>query len=208
MSSTDKVFAGSIPKIYDEYLVPLIFSHYAADIASVSRALRPSTAAGNRRRHWRGHARRDRRRCLPASVTSRPILNEPMLAVAAQRQERGRAHVLASRRMPPRCPSTMPRSTWSAASSAPCSFRIASWVMPRRSGSCGRQGTFRVQRLGPHRGERVRRRGDGRARKRSFPTIRRRFMARTPHGYHDKAVINADLEQRAFVTSRLKRFPR
>lgn len=31
---TDKVFAGSIPKIYDEYLVPLIFESYAADLAS------------------------------------------------------------------------------------------------------------------------------------------------------------------------------
>src|SRR5690348_11197979 len=31
--NTDKVFAGSIPKLYDTYLVPLIFEPYAADIA-------------------------------------------------------------------------------------------------------------------------------------------------------------------------------
>ena len=37
MSSTDKVFAGSIPKIYDEYLVPMIFSVYADDIARARR---------------------------------------------------------------------------------------------------------------------------------------------------------------------------
>ena len=30
----DKVFAGSIPKIYEEYLVPLIFEPYAADLAN------------------------------------------------------------------------------------------------------------------------------------------------------------------------------
>jgi ubiquinone/menaquinone biosynthesis C-methylase UbiE len=30
---TDKTFAGSIPKIYDAYLVPLIFDPYAADLA-------------------------------------------------------------------------------------------------------------------------------------------------------------------------------
>src|ERR687896_56898 len=30
---TDKVFAGSIPKLYDTYLVPLIFEPYAADLA-------------------------------------------------------------------------------------------------------------------------------------------------------------------------------
>ena len=35
MSSTniDKVFAGSIPKIYETYLVPLIFQPYADDLA-------------------------------------------------------------------------------------------------------------------------------------------------------------------------------
>ena len=30
----DKVFAGSIPKFYDQYLVPLIFEPYADDLAS------------------------------------------------------------------------------------------------------------------------------------------------------------------------------
>ena len=30
----DKVFAGSIPKVYDAYLVPLIFEPYAADLVS------------------------------------------------------------------------------------------------------------------------------------------------------------------------------
>jgi ubiquinone/menaquinone biosynthesis C-methylase UbiE len=33
MNETDKVFAGSIPKLYDEYLVPLIFQPYATDLA-------------------------------------------------------------------------------------------------------------------------------------------------------------------------------
>lgn len=31
---TDKVFAGSIPKLYEQYLVPLIFEPYAADLAN------------------------------------------------------------------------------------------------------------------------------------------------------------------------------
>lgn len=34
MSDADKVFAGSIPKLYDEYLVPLIFEPYAADLVN------------------------------------------------------------------------------------------------------------------------------------------------------------------------------
>lgn len=33
MSETDKVFEGSIPDIYDEYLVPLIFESFASDMA-------------------------------------------------------------------------------------------------------------------------------------------------------------------------------
>jgi SAM-dependent methyltransferase len=33
-SATDKVFAGSIPMIYDTYLVPLIFEPYAADLVA------------------------------------------------------------------------------------------------------------------------------------------------------------------------------
>src|SRR5687767_2390910 len=33
MADTDKVFAGSIPKLYETHLVPLIFEPYAADLA-------------------------------------------------------------------------------------------------------------------------------------------------------------------------------
>lgn len=33
-SDHDKVFAGSIPRLYDEYLVPLIFEPYAVDMAA------------------------------------------------------------------------------------------------------------------------------------------------------------------------------
>jgi SAM-dependent methyltransferase len=49
---TDKVFAGSIPKIYDTYLVPMIFEPYAADLAkrlksrSLSRVLEIAAGTG------------------------------------------------------------------------------------------------------------------------------------------------------------------
>ena len=33
MATSDKVFAGSIPEIYDTYLVPLILGAYASDLA-------------------------------------------------------------------------------------------------------------------------------------------------------------------------------
>lgn len=54
MSDTDKVFAGSIPKLYDEHLVPMIFAGYAGDIARRVAALSPSAlleiAAGTDRK--------------------------------------------------------------------------------------------------------------------------------------------------------------
>src|SRR5215207_3931276 len=48
----DKVFSGSIPKLYDTYLVPLIFEPYAADLAkrlktrSLSRVLELAAGTG------------------------------------------------------------------------------------------------------------------------------------------------------------------
>src|SRR5687768_8742853 len=33
MVATDKIFVGSIPEIYDRYLVPIIFDTYALDLA-------------------------------------------------------------------------------------------------------------------------------------------------------------------------------
>jgi SAM-dependent methyltransferase len=51
-SDTDKVFTGSIPKLYDTYLVPLIFEPYAAELAhrlssrSLSRVLEIAAGTG------------------------------------------------------------------------------------------------------------------------------------------------------------------
>jgi len=33
MAATDRLFAGSIPEIYERFLVPLIFESYALDLA-------------------------------------------------------------------------------------------------------------------------------------------------------------------------------
>lgn len=52
MSDTDKVFTGSIPKLYDTYLVPLIFEPYATDLVnrlasrSVTRVLEIAAGTG------------------------------------------------------------------------------------------------------------------------------------------------------------------
>ncbi|MGI9373184.1 MAG: class I SAM-dependent methyltransferase [Hyphomicrobiales bacterium] len=51
MSNIDKVFSGSIPEIYDTYLVPLIFLDYAEDMANKVAVSNPAhvleTAAGS-----------------------------------------------------------------------------------------------------------------------------------------------------------------
>lgn len=42
VSDVDSLFKGSIPELYDEYMVPLIFEPYAADLASRVVMRRPS----------------------------------------------------------------------------------------------------------------------------------------------------------------------
>jgi SAM-dependent methyltransferase len=79
---TDKVFAGSIPEIYDTYLVPLIFEAYATDLARRLVARRPRSvleiAAGT------GVVTRALATLLPSSVELVATdLNQPMLDRAA-----------------------------------------------------------------------------------------------------------------------------
>src|SRR5712691_5282641 len=74
----DKVFAGSIPELYDTHLVPLIFEPYAADLAA-RLALRPlarvlEIAAGT------GVVTRAMATTLPEAVSIVATdLNQPML---------------------------------------------------------------------------------------------------------------------------------
>lgn len=80
--SADKLFAGSIPEIYDTHLVPLIFEPYAADMARRVVALRPQgvleTAAGT------GVVTRAMATLLPPDVgIVATDLNPPMLQRAA-----------------------------------------------------------------------------------------------------------------------------
>lgn len=84
MSAVDKVFAGSIPELYERYLVPLIFHSYALDLAS-------RLAKTNARDVLEIAAGTG---VVTRAVTSRPPgierivatdLNEPMLAHAKSR---------------------------------------------------------------------------------------------------------------------------
>src|SRR5215510_8602710 len=84
VETTDKVFAGSIPEIYDRCMVPLIFEPYALDLAQRIAALAPAdvleTAAGT------GVLTRALAARLPLSVRIVSTdLNQPMLDHAARR---------------------------------------------------------------------------------------------------------------------------
>jgi len=78
VAETDKVFAGSIPAIYDGLLVPLIFTYYARDLAARVAQSNPShvleTAAGT------GALTRELAARLPANAAlTATDLNQPML---------------------------------------------------------------------------------------------------------------------------------
>ncbi|RXT47807.1 class I SAM-dependent methyltransferase [Bradyrhizobium betae] len=195
MSATDKVFAGSIPKIYDEYLVPMIFAVYADDIARRIAALSPSVlleiAAGT------GAVTRAVAAALPRGVRYVATdLNEPMLAVAARRQ------------------ADDDRITWRQADATDLPFGDAEFDVV----CCQFGAMFFPDRVKAY-GEMKRvLRGDGTfvfnvwdriednvltheatlALGKMFPDDPPRFMVRTPHGYHDKADIKADLERAGF----------
>jgi len=90
MTTTDKIFAGSIPELYDRYLVPLIFDSYARDLASRIARISPGsvleTAAGT------GVLTRANATALPAEARIVATdLNQPMLDRAIRQQPRDRS---------------------------------------------------------------------------------------------------------------------
>ena len=195
MSSTDKVFAGSIPKIYDEYLVPLIFSHYAADIARRVAALAPSTlletAAGT------GAVTRAVAAALPAGIRYVATdLNEPMLAVAAQRQ--GEDERMSWRQ----ADATALPFDDAAFDVVCCQFgamffpdRIMGYAEAKRV--LRPQGTF-VFNVWDRIEENMFADEATAVLGKIFPDDPPRFMARTPHGYHERAAIERDLASGGF----------
>ncbi|HMN70914.1 MAG TPA: methyltransferase domain-containing protein [Rhodoblastus sp.] len=84
MAGGDKAFTGSIPAIYDEYLVPILFAPYAEDLVrrlgGLKRGRLLEIAAGS------GAVTRAMARALPAAVSIvASDLNQPMLDVSASR---------------------------------------------------------------------------------------------------------------------------
>ena len=195
MAESDKVFAGSIPETYDTYLVPLIFESYAADLADRVAALKPrsvlETAAGS------GVVTRALAPALTADaryiVTD---LNQPMLDRAAKRQppdariEWKQADAL-----------TLPFRAQSF-DAVCCQFgamffpdRVRGYAEARRVLRPGGQFLFNVWDQIEH-NEFAHVVTEAAAV--VFPDDPPRFLARTPHGYHDIALIRGELEQAGF----------
>jgi ubiquinone/menaquinone biosynthesis C-methylase UbiE len=192
---TDKVFAGSIPENYDRHMVPLIFAPFAEDLAPRAASLWPGavleTAAGT------GVVTRSLRPRLPPHVRYVATdLNQPMLDYAATRQGGG-AHI-----------------DWRRADAQALPFEDASFDLV-----CCQFGVmfFPDRQAGYREARRVLTSG-GRflfnvwdrieenvfandttiALAELFPHDPPRFLARTPHGHHDTALIRNELEQAGF----------
>ena len=191
----DKVFAGSIPTFYDEVLVPLIFAPYASDLARRVAARAPrdvlEIAAGT------GVVTRAMRALLPASTTLVATdLNPGMLDTAAKVGTPGPVK-------------------WQQADAMALPFDDASFdvvvcqfgvmFFPDKAKAFAE--TRRVLRPGGaflfNAWDRIE---DNEfadvvtaALAALFPDDPPRFLARTPHGYHDRAAIERDLRAGGFA---------
>jgi len=197
MSATDKVFAGSIPKLYDEYLVPLIFQPYADDLANrlASRALSRvlEIAAGT------GVVTRRLASVLPADVSIVATdLNRPMLDMAAA--------VGTNRPVEWREADAMQLPFEDGEFDAVvCQFGVMFFPSKPRAFTEAR----RVLRAGGvllfNVWDRIEENEFAHtvttALESLFPQDPPRFMARTPHGYHDVALVERDLQGGGFVSS-------
>jgi ubiquinone/menaquinone biosynthesis C-methylase UbiE len=195
MSETDKVFAGSIPENYDRYIVPLIFESYAQDLAQRIAALSPNsileTAAGS------GVVTRALApRLSPAARYVVTDLNQPMLDYATTRQA-------ADNRITWRKADALALPFEDAAFDLVCCQFGAMFFPDRRSGYLEAR---RVLKPGGHFlfnvwdriEENVFANDVTNALAELFPSDPPRFLARTPHGYYDTALIRHELEQAGF----------
>jgi len=197
MAETDKVFAGSIPEIYDRFLVPLIFEFYARDLAARAAQPNPSfvleTAAGT------GALTRALAARLPLhTAITATDLNLPMIDYAAAKlQGAGRiawrqADALA-----------LPFEDQSFDVVA-CQFgamffpdKVRGYAEARRVVKSHGRFVFNVW-------DRIEENDFAlvvtEALARLFPADPPRFMARTPHGYANVEGIRTDLQAAGFST--------
>ncbi len=196
MSETDKLFAGSIPENYDRHMVPLIFEAYARDISQRVATLAPKavleTAAGS------GVVTRALAPILkPDASYVVTDLNQPMLDYAKARQ------------------GADSRFSWQKADAQALPFEDATFdlvccqfgVMFFPDRPSGYREARRVLKPGgsflfnawDRIEENVFANDVTDALATFFPDDPPRFLARTPHGYQDIALIRSDLAKAGFT---------
>lgn len=195
MVATDKVFAGSIPEMYERFLVPLIFEPYARDLAERIAGVAPrdllETAAGT------GVVTRAFAARLPAQVRIVATdLNQPMLDHAASKlpDDRVTWRQADAQALP------FAKSEFDVVA---CQFgamffpdKIAAYKEARRVLKPGGRFFFNVwDKISANEFADV----VTQALATLFPQDPPRFLARTPHGYHDVEKIRADLAAAGFA---------
>jgi len=195
LKDADTVFAGSIPALYDRYLGPLIFEPYAADLAERLRDLGEQrvleTACGT------GIVSRALAGALPerASIVATD-LNQSMLDFAAAR-------------------APAPKITWrqanalglpfedSAFDAVVCQFGVMFFpdkqVAYREALRVLKPGGFFLFNVWDRIEKNEVTHVITEAVAAMFPDDPPRFLARTPHGYHDIDVISAALREAGFT---------
>jgi len=195
MVASDKLFAGSIPEIYDRFMVPLIFEPYARDLAERLAKIAPrnvlETAAGT------GVLTRAMLSKLPGGTRIVATdLNQPMLDRAASQSagaqvEWRQADALA-----------LPFADQSFDAVA-CQFgamffpdRVKGFAEARRVLKPGGRFFLNVwDKIAENEFADV----VTQALADVFPHDPPRFMARTPHGYYDQDQIRGDLKAAGFT---------
>jgi ubiquinone/menaquinone biosynthesis C-methylase UbiE len=196
MVTTDKLFAGSIPDVYDRFLVPLIFEAYARDLAERIARVEPQdlleTAAGT------GVLTRAIASRLPAHTRIVATdLNQPMLNHATAKQ------------------SSDNRVTWRQADALALPFEDQKFDVV----ACQFGAMFFPEKVEAYREARrvLKPRGHfffnvwdrisenefadvvTEALATFFPQDPPRFLARTPHGYHNVEKIREELTAAGFA---------
>ena len=194
---TDVVFRDSIPALYERYLVPLIFEPYAADLAKrlaskpVTRVL--EIAAGT------GVVTRALASVLPQHVSIVATdLNQPMLdhasAIGTTRPVEWRP--ADAMQLP------FPNGTFDA---VVCQFGVMFFPDKPRAFSEARRvlgsGGMFIFNVWDRIEENEFADTVTTALASLFPDDPPRFMARTPHGYHDRSTIERDLAESGFTAA-------